>query len=190
MFGLGYYWAINRSYDLMYRGQLFTQRGFAHTLDFRGKPTQKTDFDVYVYGINDRGRDIGGGRTLDASGMLMTVTGHSELGKGFSARGEVNYLSSAPWPTEAAGNGESLHRAGDDLFGNFASSWIDEPPTPGTKPSDYKDWAENYPGADLSAENLVASSSVGELTVRMWGRGEVDDTIRQGWFMRVTCSPS
>ena len=94
MFGLGYYWAINRSYDLMYRSQLFTQRGFAHTMDFRGKPTQNSDFDVYIYGINDRGRDLGGGRKLDASGMLLTARGHSELGKGFRARGEVNYLSS------------------------------------------------------------------------------------------------
>lgn len=38
---------------------------------------------------------------------------------------------------------------------------------------------------DINRSNRVSSSDVGDLTVRMWGRGEVDDTIRQGWFMRV-----
>lgn len=38
---------------------------------------------------------------------------------------------------------------------------------------------------DINAFNRVASSEVGDLTVRMWGSGEVDDTIRQGWFMRI-----
>jgi hypothetical protein len=26
---------------------------------------------------------------------------------------------------------------------------------------------------------------VGDLTVRLWGQGEIDGTTRQGWFMRV-----
>ena len=40
MYGLGYFWAIHRSYDLNYRPQYFTLRGLAHTVDFRGKPGQ------------------------------------------------------------------------------------------------------------------------------------------------------
>ena len=38
---------------------------------------------------------------------------------------------------------------------------------------------------DISAANTVTSAVVGDLTVRLWGQGEVDATIRQGWFMRV-----
>jgi flagellar L-ring protein precursor FlgH len=38
---------------------------------------------------------------------------------------------------------------------------------------------------DIDSDNEVASSSVGDLTVRMWGQGEVDGTVRQGWFMKV-----
>lgn len=38
---------------------------------------------------------------------------------------------------------------------------------------------------DIDSRNRVASSEVGDLTVRMWGNGEVDDTTRQGWFMRI-----
>jgi flagellar L-ring protein FlgH len=38
---------------------------------------------------------------------------------------------------------------------------------------------------DVSAANEVSSAAVGDLTVRLWGQGEVDDTVRQGWFMRI-----
>jgi flagellar L-ring protein precursor FlgH len=38
---------------------------------------------------------------------------------------------------------------------------------------------------DVSAGNEISSAAVGDLTVRLWGQGEVDDTVRQGWFMRI-----
>ncbi len=94
MAGLGYYWALHRSYDAAYRAQYFSQRGFAHHVNLRGKPAQKADFDVYLYGVNDRGRDLGGGNVLDAGGFLMTVTGQADLGYGFRSRWDINYLSS------------------------------------------------------------------------------------------------
>lgn len=94
MLGAGYYWAINRSFDLSYRSQLFTQRGFAHTVDFRGKPTQSSEFNFYLYGVNDRGLDLGDGRRLKQGGYLISFDGRADLGRGFTARGEANYLSS------------------------------------------------------------------------------------------------
>lgn len=94
MFGIGYYWAINRSYDLQYRTQYYTARGFAHTFDFRGKPRAGTDFNAYVYGVNDRGLEQSNGSVIKAPGFLFSFTGRSDLGHGFEARGVVNYLSS------------------------------------------------------------------------------------------------
>ena len=38
---------------------------------------------------------------------------------------------------------------------------------------------------DVDRRNRVSSSDVGDFTVRLWGRGEIDDTVRQGWFMRI-----
>jgi flagellar L-ring protein precursor FlgH len=35
---------------------------------------------------------------------------------------------------------------------------------------------------DINGSNQVASSAVGDLTVRLWGKGELDSTLRQGWF--------
>lgn len=94
MLGVGYYWAINRSYDLTYRSQLFTQRGFAHHFDFRGKPTKNGDFDAILYGVNDRGLQMEDGSRIKQGGFLLTVRGKLEFWKGFVGRAEVNYLSS------------------------------------------------------------------------------------------------
>ncbi len=94
MVGMGYFWAINRSFDLMYRPQYFSQRGFAHTVDFRGKPTQHSDFNAYIYGVNDKGELQPDGSRIKHGGYLASVQGKAELPMGFYARGIVNYLSS------------------------------------------------------------------------------------------------
>ncbi|MBK7931582.1 MAG: LPS-assembly protein LptD [Bryobacterales bacterium] len=94
MVGVGYFWAINRSYDLTYRSQLFTQRGFAHHVDLRGKPMQNADFNMILYGVQDKGLKLDDGSRLKQGGFLLTFNGKADLPKGFYARGEVNYLSS------------------------------------------------------------------------------------------------
>lgn len=94
MLGLGYYWAINRSYDLTYRNQWFTERGFAHTFDFRGKPTATSDFNFYMYGVNDQGAPNDDGSRDKSGGYLFTFTGKANLGHGWTARAFVNHLSS------------------------------------------------------------------------------------------------
>jgi LPS-assembly protein len=94
MVGAGYYWAINRSLDLTYRSQLFTQRGFAHNVDFRGKPRAGSDFNVTLYGVNDRGLQNSDGSVTKQGGYLITAQARSDLGHGFEFRADINYLSS------------------------------------------------------------------------------------------------
>lgn len=95
MVGFGYYWAINRSYDLTYRGQYFTARGPAHTVDFRGKPNQTTDFDFNLYGVNDSGYNPGGGpNTVKQGGYSINATAKTLLPGGFEGKLNYNYLSS------------------------------------------------------------------------------------------------
>jgi len=93
MIGAGYYWAISRDLDLTYLGQYFTVRGPAHHLDFRGKPTQKTDFNLIFYGVQDRGY-YSGSTLIKAPGFTVTGTLRTELGNGWVVRGALNYLSS------------------------------------------------------------------------------------------------
>jgi LPS-assembly protein len=65
-------------------------------VDFRGKPAPDTDLNFLLYGVNDRGfKNPDGTRGPPQGGVLMTLTGRSnDLGWGFRARGQMNYLSS------------------------------------------------------------------------------------------------
>ncbi len=92
-FGAGYYWAINRSYDVTYLLTDYTSRGVAHHLDFRGKPNQTTDFNIIAYGVDDHGV-TSGGTTIKAPGASVTGTFKTEFGDGWTARGNLDYLSS------------------------------------------------------------------------------------------------
>ncbi|MCU1339222.1 MAG: Organic solvent tolerance protein [Bryobacterales bacterium] len=87
--GFGYFWAINRSYDLTYRGLFYSQAGVGHQADFRGAVNQNTGFDISLYGIAS-----GSTNSNSPSGLVLSAEGKSELGKGWQARGELRYLSS------------------------------------------------------------------------------------------------
>ncbi len=89
MVGFGYYWAINRSYDLTYRGQYYSSAGLGNHVDFRGRVNAGTEFDLNFFGIKDTS-----GITPSDSGFSVLIHGKSDLGKGWEARGELDYLSS------------------------------------------------------------------------------------------------
>lgn len=93
MVGLGYFWAINRSYDITYRFFDYNTSAFGHHVDFRGKPNATTDYDFILYGVQDRAGDpnIAYQRF---SGVNVYFAGHSDLGNGWYANGMVNYVSS------------------------------------------------------------------------------------------------
>ncbi len=93
MYGGGYYWAINRSYDLDYRLQYFTLRGPAHTIDFRGKPNQVTDFNFSYYAVQDKGLPAGNGQVQKQGGEQFEITARTQIW-GFTGRLDYNYLSS------------------------------------------------------------------------------------------------
>jgi LPS-assembly protein len=94
MFGLAFYWAINRSYDMLTRVQYFTSRGPAETSEFRGRPWRGTDFSLDIFAVQDRGINIGNGVIQNQGGQEITFDGHSDLGDGWQARVHVDELSS------------------------------------------------------------------------------------------------
>jgi len=94
MLGGGAFWAINRSYDATYHVQDYTERGFAHHLELRGKPTEHADFDAIIFGVQDRGLHQENGPPIKQGGYTATVVGKDDLGDGFTARFSLNYLSS------------------------------------------------------------------------------------------------
>jgi LPS-assembly protein len=92
-FGAGYYWAINRSYDVQYLFTDYTSRGIAHHMDFRGKPTQNTDFNIIAYGVDDKGV-TSSGTTTKAPGFSVTGVIKTTFSDGWIARANIDYLSS------------------------------------------------------------------------------------------------
>ena len=104
MVGGGYYWAINRSYDLTYRAQYFSNVGVNHTVDFRGKVNSTTDFNFTLYGLNDHSPNP----SISEGGYLILFDGKSSLGKGWEARGHLDLLSSFLYRQEFS---ESINEA-------------------------------------------------------------------------------
>ncbi len=90
----GYFWAINRSYDLTYRAQFYTERGLRSHIDFRGKPNDNTNFNFIMEGIKDRGLLQPDGERLKQGGYLIAFTAQSALKYGFEGHINANYLSS------------------------------------------------------------------------------------------------
>ncbi|MGD0496873.1 MAG: LPS assembly protein LptD [Bryobacteraceae bacterium] len=93
MLGFGYYWAINPSYDATYRIMDYASRGLVHHLDVRGDPRPGTDFYGIFYGVQDRGRP-GTNPPDKYSGLSVNAEGKSELGDGWNAHVDINYITS------------------------------------------------------------------------------------------------
>jgi LPS-assembly protein len=94
MIGLGYFWAINRSYDLTYRFFDYNTNAFAHHVDFRGKPNATTDYDFIFNGVQDRGGLPDTNPPQRYSGVTIYSVGRSDLGNGWHVLGFANYVSS------------------------------------------------------------------------------------------------
>jgi len=113
MVGLGAYWAINRSYDLIYQLLDYNTDALKHGLDFRGKPRPGTDFDLIVTGVQDLGGVPGSGSGQKGqpgyrapatySGATIYFLGRSDLGNGWRATSLVNDVTSFRYRQEWTG---------------------------------------------------------------------------------------
>ncbi len=136
MVGLGYYWAINRSYDLTYEFLDYNTSALQHHLDLRGKPRDGTDFDLIVTGVQDRSGIPGTAVGKQGqpgyvpaptySGAKIYFLGRSDLGDGWRAAALVNDVTSFRYLQEWSGNygeatGSELHSTG--LVGKDWSSY-------------------------------------------------------------------
>lgn len=85
----GYYWAINRSYDVLYTGQYFPETGTSEHVYMRGDVSATTNFHIQVDSVTDT-RNLNPSR----SGFEIAAAAKTNLGHGWEARGDLNYLSS------------------------------------------------------------------------------------------------
>ncbi|HTU44776.1 MAG TPA: putative LPS assembly protein LptD [Bryobacteraceae bacterium] len=94
MYGAGYYWAINRSYDVDGLMQYFTARGPAESIEVRGKPNEVSDFDFNLYSVQDlQGYEYSPTNIEKQGGTEFELTARTQI-FGFNGRLDYNYLSS------------------------------------------------------------------------------------------------
>ena len=94
MIGGGGYWAINQGEDLSYELRDFSIRGFAHTAGYRARIKPGTVIDLGLYALSDRGLPQSNGLRWYQGGYLLTGEGRADLGDGWYARGNLDFLSS------------------------------------------------------------------------------------------------
>jgi LPS-assembly protein len=121
--GEGYYWAINRSYDMDYLFDYYTQRGTGHTVDFRGKPNEATAFNFNFFGVQDHGIQPGAKNypcdsktplrdcpAAKQGGIQFKASARSEI-FGFRALLDIDYLSSYPFAAAFTNNFVPQHNS-------------------------------------------------------------------------------
>jgi LPS-assembly protein len=84
MTSFGVFLALGRSFDLTYHPEYMSLRGLSQAVEFRGRPTDKSDFDFTLHGVQDK---------LHQGGYVINAIGHDDLGGGWQAVGQINYLS-------------------------------------------------------------------------------------------------
>jgi LPS-assembly protein len=101
MLGQSYFWAINRSYDATVGGTWYTDRGLASQVDFRGRPTANSSFDVYFFGVKDRGAKLDNCTVTEDNdcrykqgGSIFTMKGTALFPWGLRGVANVNILTS------------------------------------------------------------------------------------------------
>ena len=145
------------------------------------------------YGIGDNVTILGGFRgqlnNADDEVRLLQPSQDGDDIVRFQAD-EVLYDDLAPWPVGADGLGSSLQRREADVYGNSASSWLANLPTPGTANfgggirGDYSGNNE-LDAADIDLLSAEVRAGGGDLSFDLNGDGVVNNGDRVTWVKDV-----
>jgi LPS-assembly protein len=115
--GGGYYWAINRSYDLTYEAQIFDSGLVSHHAEIRGTPMVGTNFDLVLFGSAEN--------QLPNSPNGLTAYGvaKSNLGNGWTAAGTLNYTTTLLFRQDWSQSYNETVGSEIDSWGFLDKSW-------------------------------------------------------------------
>lgn len=110
---------------------------------------------------------------------------------GLMIEDEVNYLSTAPWPTGASGTGSSIRRLGISRQPNDPTAWISQVPNPGSGVGGYLAWKlENFTTPANGAPELdTDSDGLTNLTEYLLGTNPLNPTLLNGSVQANSGSP-
>ena len=117
-FGVGYFWAINRSYDMTYDATYYTAAGLAQHLSFRGDPNARTKMDFRIEGMKDE-------LPTQPSGAIALAHITSELGDGWQAKGVLDYISSFPFRADFSASYADAINSQTHSVGFVTKHWAD-----------------------------------------------------------------
>ena len=84
--GMGYFWAINRSYDLTYNTEVFTSGLVTQHVEARGTPKAGTYYVIDAFGSATT-------QLYSPAGLTAYGQAKSQLGGGWTANGTLNYTT-------------------------------------------------------------------------------------------------
>jgi hypothetical protein len=136
------------------------------------------------YGLDDSIKVVGGyqGQLSDGYGWINLLRPGEPLDDDPSQRtqlseDQVRYDDGAPWPVGADGRGVSLTRVSPAAFGNAASSWLGQPPSPGFLPGTDIVGDLNHDGQVNAADidTLCQGIRQGDAALDWNGDGAIDE---------------
>jgi LPS-assembly protein len=92
--GESFYWAPLDWLDVELGAELYTQRGWSQSVDFRARPSERSTVSYEYFGVRDRGQELPTGRGPSQSGHQSRFFAEAFLGRGWRAVVDINELSS------------------------------------------------------------------------------------------------
>jgi LPS-assembly protein len=92
--GESFYWAPLDWLDVEIGAELYTQRGWSQSVDFRARPSERSTVGYEYFGVQDRGQQLPNGRGPSQSGHQSRFFAEAFLGRGWRAVVDINELSS------------------------------------------------------------------------------------------------
>ena len=89
--GDSFYWAFNRSMDVLLGAEYYSQRGWAQHALFRARPSDRSFVDLRFFGVADRGI---GTPKVSQGGQEVHLNAQARFGDGFRGVANIDYLSS------------------------------------------------------------------------------------------------
>lgn len=132
--GGGYFWAINRSYDVTYRAQYFTRRGFVHEANFEGWVNSRTNFSVVALGAGEYNYEtcytlaIGQETCIPSvrpSGYILSANARTFLNRGWEGQLELRELSNLAFRQEFTMNFDEAILSETHTVGYLTKHWKD-----------------------------------------------------------------
>ena len=166
--GDSFYWAPLDWMDVELGVELYSQRGWSQSVDFRARPSERSSVTYNYFGVRDRGRPGPNGRGVPQSGHQSSFLAEASLPHGWRAVVDINELSSLTfrlaWAATYSGATRSELVSGGFLTNNFRGFSLN------FSAQNYRDFLSRQPGDTIQLRKTPQArfSSVEQQPWKRW----------------------